>query len=113
MKHLYPVAGFLVVVLPSIAGEITGHALITKRLTKKVLSPIAYDLRGTLAPPSPTTNEPLNEFDRMVVVLEGGTASPKPPTTVTINQSNSHFDPEFVVIPVGSTVEFPNADPIF
>jgi plastocyanin len=113
MNLLHPVAGVLVLVFPALAGDINGHALITKRLTKKVLSRVAYDLRGTSAPPALTSTDPANEFDRMVVVLEGGSSSPKPPTTVTINQSNSHFEPDLVVIPVGSTVEFPNSDPIF
>ena len=113
MNLLRPVAGVLVLVLPALAGDINGHALITKRLTKRVLSRVAYDLRGTSPAPAPASIDPVNEFERMVVVLEGGSSSPKPPTTVRIDQSNSHFDPDLVVIPVGSTVEFPNSDPIF
>jgi len=113
MKLLYPVAGLLAWVLPSLAGDISGRALITKQLTKKVLSRVVYDLRGTTAPPAPVGIIAVNEFDRMVVVLEGGSSSPKSPTTLAINQVSSHFEPDFVVIPVGSTVEFPNSDPIF
>ena len=113
MKLLTPVTGVLVLVLPALGGDIDGHALITKRLTRKVLSRVSYDLRGTPAPAAPTSIDPVNEFDRMVVVLEGGSSTPKPPTTITIDQSNSRFDPDLVVIPVGSTVEFPNSDPIF
>jgi hypothetical protein len=97
----------------ALAGEISGHALITKRLTKKVLAPVAYDLRGVPSSPTPASIKPMNEFDQMVVVLEGGSPVPRHPATLAINQSNSRFDPDLVVIPVGSTVEFPNSDPIF
>jgi hypothetical protein len=60
MKLLYPVTGVLVFVLPAFAGDISGHALITKRLTKKVLSPVAYDLRGVAAAPAPPGDQPVN-----------------------------------------------------
>ena len=53
MHRLYPVTGLLALVLPVFAGDVVGHALITKRLTKKALSPIMYNLRG--ATPSPSS----------------------------------------------------------
>ncbi len=86
---------------------------ITKRLTKKVLSPVAYDLGGVAAAPAPAGIQAVNEFDQMVIILEGGSPSPRAPANLAINQSHSHFEPDLVVIPVGSTVEFPNSDPIF
>ena len=49
----------------------------------------------------------------MVVWLEGGSAAPAAPATVVMNQRNARFEPELLVIPVGSSVQFPNADPIF
>src|SRR6202011_3296455 len=55
----------------------------------------------------------VNEFDRLVVILEGSTDRPKPAESVVIEQKNMRFEPDFVVVPVGSTVQFPNADPIF
>src|ERR1035438_6242599 len=55
----------------------------------------------------------MSEFDRLVVVLEGGAPHAKPPETVVIDQRNMRFDPDLVVIPTGSTVQFPNSDPIF
>lgn len=105
-------AALLLSVLPILAGDVIGHAVITKRLSKKPLSPIAYNLRGT-APPTAPAAEALNEFDRMVVILEGGPASPKPPVKEVLDQRDTRFDPEIVVVPTGSTVEFPNWDPIF
>ncbi|HLK22219.1 MAG TPA: plastocyanin/azurin family copper-binding protein [Bryobacteraceae bacterium] len=114
MNYLYPVTGLIALVLQVAAGDVTGHALITKRLTKKALSPIVYNLRGAVAaPPAPEKSEAANEFGRLAVVLEGGSSRPKAPETVVIDQRNMRFDPDLVIVPVGSTVQFPNADPIF
>jgi plastocyanin len=113
MKRLTPVIGVLALILPATAGDVSGRALITRQLTKKTISSVVYDLRGGVSIAAPPSQHPLNEFDRMVVILEGATASPRPPVTAVIDQRNSRFDPDLVVIPVGSTVEFPNSDPIF
>jgi plastocyanin len=117
MKLVYFVSGLLLFALHVAAGDISGRALVTKRLSKKALSPIVYNLRGAAAPVSPLEAEPVNEFDRMVVILEPGNAGAKipskPPVTEVLKQQGSKFEPEMVVVPVGSTVEFPNADPIF
>ena len=112
--RLHPVAGLFICVLPLAAGDVVGRALITKRLTKKALSPIVYNLRGATPAPSLVTETGRStEFDRLVITLEGGGSKSKPPETVVIDQRNMRFDPDIVVIPVGSTVQFPNADPIF
>lgn len=114
MSRFNWVTCLLTLVLPAVAGDVQGHAVITKRLTKKALSPVVYNLRGAVPGPSVSNRaEPVNEFDRLVVVLEGAALHPKPPETVVIDQRNMRFDPDLVVVPVGSTVQFPNADPIF
>ena len=113
MKFLRPVSGLLWFVSSAIAGDVSGHALVTKRLTKKVLSPIVYNLRGTAARAAAPDTEAINEFDRMVVILEGGKLPPQQPITAMLNQQGSRFDPELIVVPTGSTVQFPNSDPIF
>jgi plastocyanin len=121
MKLAYPVSGLFLFAFPILAGDIQGHVLITKRLSKKVLSPIIYNLRGTAAPVAPPDTEPVNEFDRMVVILEpgkhagknGGIAPPKQPIAAMLNQHRTRFEPDLLVVPVGSTVDFPNSDPIF
>ncbi len=115
MKLLRPISGLLLLALNAAAGDVTGHAVVTKRLTKKALSPIVYNLRGTAAPVAPPegAGASVNEFDRMVVMLEGANARPLPPVTAVLNQQGSRFDPELIVVPVGSTVQFPNSDPIF
>jgi plastocyanin len=113
MKLLRPIASLLFLALNAVAGDVTGHALVTKRLTKRVLSPIVYNLRGTATPAAARETEPVNEFDRMVFILEGGKLPSRPPVTVVLNQQGARFDPELIVVPTGSTVQFPNLDPIF
>ena len=117
MKYVYPVSGLLLVAFQALAGDVHGHALITKRLSKKALSPIVYNLRGTATPIAPADTEPPNEFDRMVVLLEekkdGARLPPKPPVTEILNQEGARFQPDLIAVPIGSTVEFPNSDPIF
>jgi plastocyanin len=103
----------LALAFPAAAGDLTGHALITKKLTKKALTAAVYNLRGTAPPPAAVDSEPVNEFDQMVVLVEGDSIAQKSPVNVTIDQRNLRFDPDLVVVPVGSTVQFPNWDPIF
>lgn len=114
---MYRVSGLLLLAWPVLAGEVHGHAVVTKRLSKKVLSPIVYNLRGTATPAAPAEAEPVNEFERMVVILEpakGGRQLPSmPPVTETLDQQGARFQPDLIAIPIGSSVEFPNSDPIF
>jgi plastocyanin len=121
MKSVYPVSGLFLLAMQALAGDVHGHALITKRLSKKTLSPIVYNLRGTASPVAPRDSEAVNEFDRMVVILEerkdkgkeDAIPPPKPPVTEVLNQQGARFQSEVIVVPVGSAVEFPNSDPIF
>jgi plastocyanin len=112
MRLLRPLAILLISVLPILAGEVVAHAVITKRLTKKALAPVMYNLRGTATPAAPAS-EHVNEFDRMVVMLDGGSLPSKPPITAVLDQRNGRFEPEIVIVPIGSSVEFPNFDPVF
>jgi plastocyanin len=113
MKLLRRISVFAALALNVFAGDVTGHAVVTKRLTKKRLTPIVYNLRGTAAPLAPPDAGPVNEYDRMVVFLEGGKRPPLPPVSAVLNQHDARFDPELLVVPAGSTVQFPNLDPIF
>jgi len=100
-------------------AAITGRVIVTKVLTKKRVALPAYDLRGrTASPPSPTKAEKeeqpgVDELSRVVIYLEGPGLNPGSPAKATLRQRSRRFDPELVVIPVGSTVGFPNEDPIF
>jgi plastocyanin len=99
------------------AGAVAGRVMITKALTRKRISMPAYNLRGVaLAQPETVARAgagSVDEFSRVVVYLEGPGLAPGKPATVTLTQKDRRFDPSVVVVPVGSTVSFPNADPIF
>jgi plastocyanin len=45
--------------------------------------------------------------------VDRASASPAPPRRVKMIQRNRHFTPHVVAVSVGSTVDFPNYDPIF
>jgi plastocyanin len=101
------------------AENVTGTILIKKRLTRKSVTPaVSVYQRGTAvklgqdAPQDPIAYEQ----SRVVIYLEGagpvaeaaeGSAPPQ------IAQLDRRFSPDLVVIPAGSTVSFPNMDPIF
>ncbi|MGH9378420.1 MAG: hypothetical protein ACRD1I_06435 [Terriglobia bacterium] len=99
-------------------ATITGRVVITKALTKERVTLPVYQLRGV----SPGSQEPENhgngapgsgELSRVVIYLEGPGIERGAPVNATLAQKNRQFDPEIVVVPVGSTVSFPNEDPIF
>lgn len=113
MRAVFKVTAVVLMVWPALAGDVTVYIHITRRLTKRVVAPMVYDLRGTVPPPSIDSNTPMNEFDRTVVMLVGKTPAPAAPEIIRIEQRNSRFEPELAVVPVGSTAEFPNGDPIF
>jgi plastocyanin len=99
-------------------GSVVGRVIITKALTKKRITMPAYNLRGVSLNPAEADSAPseadgANEFSRVVVYLEGPDLTSGKPATVTLTQKDRRFDPAVVVVPVGSTVSFPNDDPIF
>lgn len=55
------------------------------------------------------------DYSGVIVWLEQKSTSPQSttPGTFTMVQKNKKFTPHVLVIPVGSTVDFPNSDPIF
>jgi plastocyanin len=113
MKSRYLLASLFALAYSGFAGDLTGHAVITKKLTKKPVSPAVYNLRGTAPPSAPADPDRPNEFDQMVVLVEGESVTPQSPVTIVMDQRNMRFEPDLVVIPVGSTIQFPNSDPIF
>jgi len=100
------------------AGSVSGQVIVTKALTKKRVTMPAYNLRGvSLAQPETSAAagavSGVDEFSRVVVYLEGPGLAAGKPMTATLTQKDRRFAPEVVVVPVGSTVSFPNNDPIF
>lgn len=53
------------------------------------------------------------DFSGVVVWLESGAAGPIEARTAQVVQKGKKFTPHTVAIPVGSSVDFPNFDPIF
>ena len=95
------------------AGDISGRILITKSLTKKRITLPSYQLRDVSLPFKQETPTSINEFSRLAVYLEGPVAASGAPISAKLIQQDRRFEPEVLVIPLGSTVSFPNADPIF
>jgi plastocyanin len=105
------IAGAIVPV--AAAQEIQGQLEITRNLTKQRVVLPAYAVRGVSPHKQDLTQSSVKESERVVVYLESDRAPAAPKLTATLNQSGQKFDPDMLVIPVGSTVSFPNADPIF
>jgi plastocyanin len=102
------------------AQDVTGTILIKKRLTKRSVtaSVSVYQRGATVALGKDAVQDPIAyEQSRVVVYLEGAgpVASPDSgePVTMQIEQQDRRFVPDLLVVPVGSTVLFPNMDPIF
>lgn len=98
------------------ASEVSGRIIIEGKASRKTVAPVVYDLRGANVPGVSSVPENGSAFDRVAVWLENdaamhserGTSAP-----AKMHQRDRHFDPELLIVPVGSTVEFPNSDPIF
>lgn len=69
----------------------------------------AYTSRSVAAPPL----APASEVRHVVVYLKDAPARAVAPVRVEIVQRNETFVPRVVAVPVGSTVAFPNADPVY
>src|SRR4051794_8383967 len=85
-----------VAIAPSgIAGNVTGAVEITN----------SHD-------PAVRKNK---DYSGVVIWLQpvGRAAPPAPPKHEQMKQKDRHFNPHVLAIPVGSTVDFPNLDPIF
>jgi plastocyanin len=105
------------------AESITGTILIKKKLTRRSVTPaVSVYQRGTAVKLGKDSGEdPVSyERSRVVIYLEGpgvgatpASFSPAAGATAQVQQLDRRFSPDLVVIPAGSTVSFPNMDPIF
>jgi plastocyanin len=100
------------------AQDITGNILIKKKLTRpSVTAAVSVYQRGTAVKLGKDAEEdPLAyERTRVVVYLEGAGAGAGDSAIPAeqVQQLDRRFMPDLVVVPVGSTVSFPNMDPIF
>jgi plastocyanin len=101
------------------AQTITGTILIKKKLTKpSVTASVSVYQRGTTVKlGKDVEQDPLAyERSRVVIYLEGPVTADQhagAPAAQQIQQLDRRFTPDMVVVPIGSTVSFPNMDPIF
>jgi plastocyanin len=94
--------------------EIRGTVIVKQRLTKQrvTVAPTFYQRGPAVDLRSDAHDAPLaSERARVVVYLEG--EFPTDGISATMEQKDRRFVPELLVVPVGSTVSFPNLDQIF
>ncbi|MDX1978867.1 MAG: hypothetical protein SFV51_01260 [Bryobacteraceae bacterium] len=97
------------------AGNIEGTIRVTRRLTRQRVTPVvpAYH-RGVVAPAEqPSAGWDREELDRVAVYLESSAELPSTPVIAQLEQRGRRFLSHTLVVPAGSTVSFPNRDPIF
>ena len=101
------------------AEKISGTITIKRHLTHRSVTPaIPVYQRGTTVKlgKDPQQDTIGYELARVVIYIEGpelsGDASAAP-TQVQVAQLDRRFSPDLVVVPAGSSVSFPNMDPIF
>ena len=97
-----------------LASDIQGTLLVEKKLTRRnVTASIGAYQRGAAVPLATDPAEDPLVFERThtAIWLEG--ALPSAPVTATMEQRDRRFTPDFLIIPAGSTVSFPNGDNVF
>ena len=107
-----PAIVIVVAVLP--AEKIEGTIVIKHKLTKRSVTaePLIYQRGPSVELGVDSESDPLAfERARVVIYLEG--ELPSKPVTATLEQTGRRFVPDTLVIPVGSTISFPNSDVIF
>lgn len=101
---------------PANATEVCGKIIVQEKASRKTVAPVVYDLRGASVPEKFSSRENGSAFERVAIWLEPNgraEATSDAPVTARMQQRNRRFEPELLVIPIGSAVEFPNLDPIF
>ena len=94
-------------------GDITGRIRVTSTLTKRRITvPQVYERTVALSSKPATPPDLATELRRVVVYLETP-GLPATPVQVSMDQRQRRFEPEVLAVPLGSTVVFPNSDPIF
>jgi plastocyanin len=92
---------------------LNGHIQITKGIAKKRVTLPAYELRGVSLAHEHDISGSINEYSELVVFLEGDLSGADKPVRAELRQQSRQFEPRVLVVPAGSTVSFPNADPVF
>jgi plastocyanin len=109
------ISGLLVGALAPAADiqSIHGQLTITRSLTRQRVVLPAYSVRGVSPKKNAPAPGPVNEWERVVVYLETDKAPVANKIVAALDQTGERFQPEVLAIPAGSSVSFPNSDPIF
>jgi plastocyanin len=93
-----------------VTGTIAGHVKLTPRIKGRALPSTAYPTRVVSAH-DPTS---LPEIKNVVVYVKNAAfRGALPPIRAELRQEHETFQPHVLAITRGSTVDFPNDDPIF
>jgi plastocyanin len=100
------------------ATDLRGTVVIEKKLTRRSVTARAGAYQRGMAvdlAQAATTDSLAFERSHVAVYVEAAPTNVAAPTlaAAAIKQNHREFEPDFVVVPVGSTVSFPNFDPIF
>jgi plastocyanin len=120
MRHAVPLIAIVASTLaagPAISGgqapetgSIAGHVTLTTRVRGAALPSTAYPGRSVGSHELP----PISEIRNVVVYLKNAAYSGPPPVKrAELRQQHETFIPHVIAITRGSTVDFPNDDPIF
>jgi plastocyanin len=114
--YLRLLAGFAAAVALACAADIRGMIVVERKLTRYNVSAAAgiYQRGGAVQLGDNPEDDPIS-FERahVAVYLEGAQSSSGPAQVNVMEQKNRRFVPDMLVIPAGSTISFPNSDPIF
>jgi plastocyanin len=118
MRNLLSLAALILLLLPGLeshssAAELNGRVLVIRKLTKKRVTLPVYHLRGASPVLDRDLPQPVNQYSELAVFLEGNSSDAGKPVRVELRQEGQQFVPRLLVVPVGSTVSFPNGDPVF
>jgi plastocyanin len=114
--YLRMLAGLAAIITLARAADIRGMIFIERRLTRYNVSAAAgiYQRGGVVQLGDNPEDDPIS-FERahVAVYLEGTQDHSETAQENVMEQKNRRFVPDMLVIPAGSTVSFPNSDPIF
>jgi plastocyanin len=99
--------------LESFGSGLSGKVIFDKNLTRRTVRAAVYDIRGVAVREDVMPVQTSSEFDRVAVWLESPSTVSASAIFATMRQRRERFEPELLVVPVGSTVAFPNFDAIF
>ena len=117
-RKLFQICAMATLAACAAAQDITGTITIKRRLTTPSVTPsVSVYQRGTTVKLGKDGKEDQIAYEqsRVVIYLEGAVpaADESSSHTPQIQQVDRRFMPDLVVVPIGSTVSFPNMDPIF